>query len=58
MVVGASPTASEVRSMILEIMSQQPDIIDAGNTGLDFGGNQVAFNKMAAAAGLASSAYM
>ncbi|HZS43788.1 MAG TPA: hypothetical protein VFC63_01690 [Blastocatellia bacterium] len=58
MVVGESPSAQETRQIISEILNQQPEIIDASHTGLDFGGNQIAFNKMAAAAGLASSAYI
>ena len=58
MVVGVSPTAAEVKQILSEILNQTPEIIDAANTGLDFDGNKISFNNLAAAAGLASSAWM
>ena len=58
MVVGTSPTAAEVKQILSEILNQTPEIIDAANTGLDFDGNRISFNNLAAAAGLASSAWM
>ena len=58
MVVGDSPSAAQVKEILSEILNQSPEIIDASHTGLDFAGNQVSFNNLAAAAGLASSAWM
>jgi hypothetical protein len=58
MVVGNSPTAAEVKQILAEILNQSPEMIDAANSGLDFGGNKISFNNLAAGAGLASSAWM